>query len=102
MIAAIVLAAGASRRMGTPKALLDAGGQTFIRRVLHAIRDGGVADAVVVVRPGAGEVVAEVRASGFARTIENPDPDRGQLSSLLVGLDAVDRPGVTGVLMTLV
>ena len=32
----------------------------------------------------------------------NPDPDRGQLSSLLAGLDAVDRPGVDAVLVTLV
>ena len=102
MFVAIVLAAGASSRMGRPKALLSAGGATFVRRVLDTLRDGGVPDAVVIVRPGAADVVRQVAAAGFGRAVTNPDPDRGQLSSLLVGLDAVDRPGVDGVLVTLV
>jgi len=102
MVPAILLAAGASERMGRPKALLDAGGRTFVRRILDTLRDGGTTEIVVVVRPGAPDVVREVAAAGFARSVENPDPDRGQLSSLLVGLDAVDGPAVTAVLVTLV
>ena len=102
MIPAIVLAAGASARMGEPKALLRAGRRTFVRRILETLRDGGVADSVVVVRPDAAGIPAEVAAAGYGRVVVNPRPERGQLSSLLAGLDAVDRPGADAVLVTLV
>lgn len=50
MIAAVVLAAGESRRMGRPKALLELGGRTLIEA--HVARLRSVADVVtVVVRP---------------------------------------------------
>jgi molybdenum cofactor cytidylyltransferase len=88
--------------MGRPKALLEVGGQTFVRRILDTLRQAGVPEAVVVVRSGMTAVTAEVLASGFGRCVENPDPDRGQLSSLVVGLDAVDRPDVSAALVTLV
>jgi molybdenum cofactor cytidylyltransferase len=101
VIPAIVLAAGASSRMGRPKALLEADGRTFVRRILDTLREGGTDDVVVVVRPDAVRLEREVSA-GLGRTVENPDPDRGQLSSLLVGLDAVDCPEVDAVLVTLV
>jgi len=42
MTPAIVLSAGASTRMGRPKALLAAGDRTFIRRILDTLRDAGV------------------------------------------------------------
>ena len=102
MTPAIVLAAGASTRMGRPKALLEAGGRTFIRTILEALRDGGVPEAVVVVRPGQPLVIQEVEASGFGRAVVNPRADEGQLSSLLAGLNAIDRPGVEAMLVTLV
>jgi molybdenum cofactor cytidylyltransferase len=102
MTPAIVLAAGASTRMGRPKALLPAGDRTFIRRILHSLRQAGVPEAVVVVRPGQDAVTAEVRASGFGRAVPNPRAEEGQLSSLIAGLDAIDRPGVEAVLVTLV
>jgi len=102
MVPGIVLAAGASARMGSPKALLRIGDRTFIRRVLDALRDGGIHSAVVIVRPGQDDVVSEVKRSGFGRAVENPRADEGQLSSLLIGLDAIDGPGVSAALVTLV
>ena len=102
MTPAIVLAAGASSRMGRPKPLLEAGGRTFIRRILETLRDGGVPEAVVVIRAGHEQVAEEVQAVGFGSTVLNPRPEEGQLSSLIVGLDAIDRPGVDAVLVTLV
>ena len=101
MAPAIVLAAGASARMGTPKPLLMLGGKTFLRRVLDALRDGGVSDVVVVVRPDAFAIETEVALAGFGRPVRNPRPDDGQLSSLLTGLDAIDAPGIDRVMVTL-
>ena len=102
MTPAIVLAAGASTRMGRPKALLEAGDRTFIRRILDTLRAAGVPDVVVVVRAGQDRIGAEVQASGFGRTVLNPRADEGQLLSLITGLDAIDRPDVDGALVTLV
>jgi len=102
MIPAIVLAAGASTRMGRSKALLMAGERTFVRTILQTLRDGGITDAVVVLRPGQAEAVAEIEAAGAGRVAVNPRADDGQLSSLIVGLDAVDAPGVEAALVTLV
>jgi molybdenum cofactor cytidylyltransferase len=97
----IVLAAGGSVRMGRAKGLLPAGDRTFIRQILDALAAGGIADRLVVVRPGDGPLIAEVeRAAG--RVVFNPRADEGQLSSLIAGLDAADAPGVEAVLVTLV
>lgn len=102
MVPGIVLAAGASSRMGTPKALLRAGDRTFVRRILDVFREGGTDSAVVVVRPGQADVIAEVERAGFGTAIVNAGAEEGQLSSLIAGLDAADGPGVQAVLVTLV
>jgi CTP:molybdopterin cytidylyltransferase MocA len=102
MIPAILLAAGASTRMGRAKALLPLGDRTFVRAILHALRDGGIADAVVVIRPGDAPIADEIAAAGFGRAVVNLRAEQGQLTSLLAGLEAVDTPGVGAVLVTLV
>jgi CTP:molybdopterin cytidylyltransferase MocA len=99
---AIVLAAGASRRMGRPKALLPARGRTFLGLILDTLTAAGLADIIVVVRGGDDAVVREIERARGPRAAVNPYPEAGQLSSLLTGLDAADAPGVTGVLVTLV
>jgi len=88
--------------MGRPKALLPSGGRTFVRRILDTLSDAGVSDAVVVVRPDADDVVREIVSAGFGRAVVNADPNRGQLSSLVAGLDAIDSPRVVAALVTLV
>ena len=99
MIAAVILAAGRSSRMGRPKALLphpDA--STF---VAHAIRQGRAAalDAIFVVgRENDDELRAEV-ARELATFVVNPDPERGQLSSLLAGLDAADQSDLAALIV---
>ena len=107
MIPAIVLAAGKSSRMGRTKALLPAGpsGETFLDRVIRVLREGG-ADAVVVV---IGGDAAAVRASlprdaASLAVVENPHFEEGQLSSLHVGLAAVEQryDDIEGVMVTLV
>ncbi len=107
MIRGIVLAAGESTRMGSPKALLpDENGRAFVTRVLHTFCAAGVSDVTIVTGSLHERIVAAVAADApkhaLIRFARNPDPGRGQLSSLHCGLDAADSPGVTAVLVTLV
>ena len=105
IIPGVVLAAGRSSRMGRPKALLPAGpaGETFVGRIVRTLRAGGVDDIVVV----AGGVAVEInrvlmKLERPPRVVINPAPEHGQFSSLQVGLHAVNRPGVSAMLVTLV
>jgi len=86
VIAGIILAAGASSRMGTPKALLDYRGETFLARLIRVLDT--VCDPVIV---ALGYHAEEIRASphGHAQFAVNPDPSRGQLSSLQTALAEV-------------
>jgi molybdenum cofactor cytidylyltransferase len=86
VIAGIILAAGASSRMGTPKALLGYRGETFLDRLIRVL--GAVCDPVIVVLGFHGD---EIRAAahGSTRFVVNPDPSRGQLSSLQTALAEV-------------
>lgn len=106
MVAAIILAAGASTRMGAPKALLrDADGRPFVARIVRTFASAGVDEIVVVTGALHEDIVDAVtrdRPPVMPRVVQNPDPSRGQLSSLWSGLDAVDRPDVEAALMTLV
>ena len=101
---AIVLAAGASSRMGRPKANLALeDGDTFLSRIVKTFRRAGIEDVVVVVGFEADSIVETFARTGeVARLIENPDPASGQASSLVRGLNAIDRPGVAAALVTLV
>jgi CTP:molybdopterin cytidylyltransferase MocA len=103
MYPAIVLAAGRSSRFGRPKALAAIGGTTFITQILRTLADAGVSEIVVVTRPADAAMEQEVAASGHvARIVVNLEPSRGQLSSLLAGLDAIDRPENGGAIVLLV
>jgi len=91
--------------MGTPKALLaDTDGRTFVARIVRAFATAGITDIVVVTGRQHDAIEAAVTADRppvMPRFVRNPDPSRGQLSSLWTGLEAVDRDAA-GVLMTLV
>jgi molybdenum cofactor cytidylyltransferase len=103
VIPGVILAAGQSSRMGQPKALLPAGpgGPTFVRRLSTALLEGGVADVIVVGRPDDTALEAEVESIGTGvRFVVNAHAEMGQLSSVIAGVNAADRPGVHGVLVT--
>jgi molybdenum cofactor cytidylyltransferase len=104
MIPGLVLAAGRSSRMGRAKATLPLGeGDTFLTRIVRTYLAAGVDDVVVVVGHDAEAIVRAFVESGLpARFAINREYDRGQLSSLVAGLDRVDRPGVAAALVTLV
>jgi len=84
--------------MGRPKALLDFHGETFIARLVRIL--GVVCDPVIVAL-GHGAETLRPHVPPPARVVVNPDPDRGQLSSLQIALAAVPEDAA-GVLFTLV
>jgi CTP:molybdopterin cytidylyltransferase MocA len=82
-MAGIILAAGASSRMGAPKALLNYRGETFVGRLIRVM--SAACDPVIV---ALGHHATAIRAaSKGAQFAVNPDPSRGQLSSLQCALD---------------
>lgn len=87
--AAIVLAAGAGRRLGGNKALMLVGGRTALARVVGSARAAGAADVIVVTGHERDEVAELARQLG-AREARNPDPERGMASSVRVGVAAAD------------
>lgn len=101
--AGLILAAGASSRMGRPKALLPIGPDTFVSRMAATMTGGGVAQVVVVATTTSSrDILAALGvgdAGALAMVVENPTPEHGQLSSLLIGLDALERADVAGVLV---
>jgi molybdenum cofactor cytidylyltransferase len=83
VIAGIILAAGASSRMGSPKALLDYRGETFIGRMTRVYTEF-CSPVIVVLGYHAAAIRPATPAS--ATVVTNPAPERGQLSSLQTAL----------------
>jgi molybdenum cofactor cytidylyltransferase len=104
MVPAVVLAAGKSSRMGRSKAVLPlAGGETFLTRVIRTLLEAGAEDVVVVVGHDPEPIRHSLEGSSLmCRLVVNPAYESGQLSSVLAGLAAIDRPGVSAMLLTLV
>jgi len=99
-LAGIILAAGESRRMGTPKPLLELGGETFLDRLILTL--GATCTPVIVVLGCESHAIrAGLRHADLASFVLNPDYGLGQLSSLQCGLAAVPS-GAEGVMFTLV
>lgn len=89
MISGILLAAGESRRMGAPKALLFYQGQTFIARICAAFLSAGVDELIVVLGARAEELRQALPAHPALRTVVNLRYFQGQLSSLMTGIGAL-------------
>ena len=101
MIAAIVLSAGESSRMGRPKALLPIGEKSFIERIVSSLQATKVGKIVVVLGHNAGEIQKQISGLPVA-IVTNRDYAQGQLSSLLAGIRSLEGESVDGVLVHLV
>ena len=86
--AALILAAGGSRRLGRPKQLEPWGDSTLLGRVVSVAREMPVDEIWVVVGAESEKILAETDL-GDAGVIENPEWEEGIASSLRVGLDAL-------------
>lgn len=94
-ITPVILAAGPSTRMGSPKALLDFDGRTCLDLALGAVR--GLGTPVVVLGAAREEIQARVRL-GSVQVALNEDFERGETSSLKTGLACV-APSAAAVLV---
>jgi CTP:molybdopterin cytidylyltransferase MocA len=90
--------------MGSPKAMLpDRDGTPFVVRGVRTLREAGLTDVLVVTGATHDEVVTTLeRHVPGTGVVRNPAPRRGQLSSLLAGLEAIERPDLEALLVTLV
>ncbi len=98
MIGAIVLAAGASTRMGSPKPLLLFNGETFIRHIANMLTACGTSPIILVLGAFAAQVRKEVEGMNIHVTT-NCRYEAGQLSSLQHGLGILRNSSVDGVLV---
>ena len=84
--------------MGRSKALLpDPEGLPFVERLTREARAAGAAPVLVIGRPDDLRLQDVVKDA--AVFVPNPDPDRGQLSSLICGLDALAADEVDGIIV---
>jgi len=101
-VAGLLLAAGAGRRMGRPKALVhDPDGTSWLLRAVTALADGGCAPVLVVL--GAGhEPARELLRGQDVQVVLARDWEQGMGASLRAGLAALDGESVEAALVTLV
>src|SRR2546427_1263029 len=94
--AGVVLAAGASERMGRPKALLDFRGRPFVVRILEAVEALDVKSRVVVLGPDAARVRPSL-ATHDCVIVENPDLTSNAIGSLRAALAALEPIRPSGI-----
>jgi molybdenum cofactor cytidylyltransferase len=107
-LSGVLLAAGASRRLGRAKQLLVWRGETLVRRAARAALEAGV-DELVVVVGAEQEAVADSLAGLELRVVENPHWPEGMGGSIAAGVRAAsgtavlillaDQPGVDAALL---
>ena len=109
MLAAVILAAGESRRMGQPKALIpfpekpaaqDSQAKTFLEHLIQVTRHSRVGALRVVVGAHEGEIRAAVKL-GADELVVNQDWRRGQLSSLQAAIRSLPAD-IEGMVLCLV
>jgi len=92
MISAVILSAGESSRMGRPKALLPIDGQTFIEKIVGALKDAQVGKVLVILGHNAEEMRRRIEHLPV-EILVNPNYKMGQLSSLQTAVRRLEADG---------
>jgi molybdenum cofactor cytidylyltransferase len=100
MLAAVILSGGASSRMGSPKALLAYQGRPFLEHLLDVVQNPkiGVRRVVLGAHP---EPITRAIPLDPTEIVNNPEWEKGQLSSIRAGLRSLPR-GTDGMLLCLI
>jgi molybdenum cofactor cytidylyltransferase len=89
MIPAVILAGGASRRLGEPKQLITLAGETLLDRAVRVAREAGCSPVVVVLGSAHIEILANTRLTNAVPLI-NDQWQEGMASSIRLGVRTLD------------
>lgn len=95
-IAAVVLAAGASRRLGRPKQSIVLAGESLLHRTIRIASEARLSPIIVITRPGAENIASP---SSTIITKVNQNPDEGIASSIRCGISAASNEGAFGAVL---
>jgi molybdenum cofactor cytidylyltransferase len=101
VLAAVILSAGESSRMGSPKALLPWGAQTFLEHLLQVTRQPEIGWTRVVLGAHTDEITRAVSLDP-ASIVANPNWKQGQLSSIQAAIRSLPENETAGVMLLLV
>jgi molybdenum cofactor cytidylyltransferase len=114
-VSGILLAAGESTRMRTPKALLDWDGKSLLESQVNSLRNAGVSDIIVVLGHYVNEFISVLNNyEGYLQIVENSNYWKGKTTSIIKGLEnisadsdmlvllAVDQPRPANLIATLI
>lgn len=97
-IAIVVMAGGASRRLGKPKQLLELGGEPLVRHTVRTALGSQANEVIVVLGNLAGEIGAAIGDLG-QRNVVNERFAEGQSTSMIAGLSAVSDEAAAVIMM---
>jgi molybdenum cofactor cytidylyltransferase len=98
MLAAAILSAGESRRMGTPKALLPYRGSTFLQHLIEVTRHPRVGLTKIVLGAGA-QLIRDTLHMDEASVVINNEWEKGQLSSIQAAVRSLAAAGTDGMIL---
>jgi molybdenum cofactor cytidylyltransferase len=98
LLAAVILSAGASSRMGRPKALLPYREGTFLEHLIEVTRHPQIGVTRVVLGAGA-EVIRTIAKLDPSMVVLNPKWEQGQLSSICAGLRSLEGIDTDGMVL---